>query len=45
MSTNGTMKRIRITVGGIKLEAELKGTRTAEEFYRALPAEGPLNVG
>ena len=26
MSTNGTMKRIRITVGGIKLEAELKGT-------------------
>ncbi|MBS0160363.1 MAG: hypothetical protein JSS26_17435 [Nitrospira sp.] len=44
MSTNGTMKRIRITVGGIKLEAELKGTRTAEELYRALPAEGPLNV-
>ena len=44
MSTNGTMKRIRITVGGIKLEAELKGTRTHEELSRALQAEGPLNV-
>jgi hypothetical protein len=44
MSTNGAMKRIKITVGGVKLEAELKGTRTAEELYRALPAEGPLNV-
>ncbi|MDR4479134.1 MAG: cyclophilin-like fold protein [Nitrospira sp.] len=44
MTTNGPMKRIRIRVGGIQLEAELKGTRTAEELYRALPAEGPLNV-
>ncbi|HQY58981.1 MAG: cyclophilin-like fold protein [Nitrospira sp.] len=44
MTTNGSAKRIRIKVGGIQLEAELKGTRTAEELYRALPAEGPLNV-
>lgn len=44
MNTNGTAKRIRITVGGIRLEAELKGNKTAEELYRALPAEGPLNV-
>lgn len=44
MITNGTMKRIRIRVGGVQLEAELKGTRTAEELYQALPAEGPLNV-
>ena len=44
MTTNGAVKRIRIRVGGIQLEAELKGTRTAEELYRALPAEGPLNV-
>ncbi len=44
MTTNGTAKRIRIKVGGVQLEAELKGTRTAEELYRALPAEGPLNV-
>ncbi|MCC6967510.1 MAG: hypothetical protein IT391_14660 [Nitrospira sp.] len=44
MTTNGTRKRIRIKVGGIQLEAELKGTKTAEELYRALPAEGPLNV-
>ncbi len=44
MNTNGTAKRIRIKVGGIQLEAELKGNKTAEELYRALPAEGPLNV-
>ncbi len=44
MNTNGAAKRIRITVGGIQLEAELKGNKTAEELYRALPAEGPLNV-
>ena len=44
MTTNGTMKRIRIKVGGVQLEAELKGTRTAQELYQALPAEGPLNV-
>ncbi|CAE6787186.1 MAG: hypothetical protein H8K06_01235 [Nitrospira sp.] len=44
MNTNGTAKRIRITVGGIQLDAELKGNKTAEELYRALPAEGPLNV-
>lgn len=44
MTTNGTVKRIRIRVGGIQLDAELKSTRTADEIYRALPAEGPLNV-
>jgi hypothetical protein len=44
MTTNGSAKRIRIRVGGIQLEAELKGNRTADEVYRALPAEGPLNV-
>jgi hypothetical protein len=44
MTTNGAGKRIRIRVGGIHLDAELKKTRTAEEIYRALPAEGPLNV-
>lgn len=44
MTTNGTAKRIRIKVGGVQLEAGFKGTRTAEELYRALPAEGPLNV-
>ena len=44
MTTNGSAKRIRIKVGGIQLEAELKSTRTAEELYQALPAEGPLNV-
>lgn len=42
--TNGQGKRIRIRVGGVQIEAELKGNRTAQEVYRALPAEGPLNV-
>ena len=44
MTTNGSAKRIRIKVGGIQLEAELKSTRTSEELYQALPSEGPLNV-
>ncbi|WHZ22264.1 MAG: DUF369 domain-containing protein [Nitrospira sp.] len=44
MSTNGSVRRIRIRVGGVQLDAELKGTKTAEEIYQALPAEGPLNV-
>jgi hypothetical protein len=37
-------KRIRITVGGIQLEAELKGTKTAGEVYAALPVEAPVNT-
>jgi hypothetical protein len=37
-------KRIRIRVGGIQLDAELKPSRTAEEIYRALPIEDQLNV-
>lgn len=37
-------KRIRITVGGIRLEAELKGTKTAGEVYAALPVQAPINT-
>lgn len=37
-------KRIRIIVGGVQLEAELKGTKTAGEVYAALPVEAPVNV-
>lgn len=37
-------KRIRITVGGVQLEAELKGTKTAGEVYAALPVDAPINV-
>lgn len=37
-------KRIRITVGGVKLDAELKGTRTAGEVYAALPIHAPINT-
>ena len=44
MTTNGKGKRNRIRVGAVKNEPELKGNRTAQEVYRALPAEGPLNV-
>lgn len=35
--------RIRISIGGISLEAELKPTRTAKEIYEALPIEAPVN--
>ena len=37
-------KRIRITVGGIQLEAELKNTKTAGEVYAALPVQAPINA-
>ena len=37
-------KRIRITVGSVQLEAELKPTRTAGEVYAALPVQAPINT-
>ena len=37
-------KRIRITVGGIQLEAELKSTKTAGEVYAALPVQASINT-
>ena len=37
-------KRIRITVGGIQLEAELKSSKTAGEVYAALPINAPINT-
>lgn len=37
-------KRIRIMVGGVQLEAELKGTKTAGEVYAALPVHAPINT-
>ncbi|HSF66628.1 MAG TPA: cyclophilin-like fold protein [Nitrospiraceae bacterium] len=36
--------RIRITVGSVQLEAELKSTRTAQEVYASLPVESPVNT-
>ena len=38
------LKRIRITVGGVQLEAELKGSKTAGEVYAALPVDAPINT-
>jgi len=37
-------KRIRITVSGVQLEAELNKTRTAGEVYAALPVQAPINT-
>lgn len=37
-------KKIRITVGSVQVEAELKGNRTAQEVYLALPVEAPVNT-
>lgn len=37
-------KRIRILVDGVRLEAELKGTKTAAAVYAALPVQAPINV-
>lgn len=41
---NGEAKRIRITVGGVRLEAELKRNRTADQVYATLPVEAPINT-
>ena len=37
-------KRIRITVSGVRLEAELNKTRTAGEVYAVLPVQAPINT-
>ena len=37
-------KRIRITVGAIQLDAELKGTKTADHVYAALPIHASINT-
>jgi hypothetical protein len=37
-------KRIRITVGGLQLDAELKSTKTAGEVYAALPVQAAINT-
>jgi uncharacterized protein len=37
-------RKIRITVGGVQVEAELKSTKTAQEVYAALPVEAPVNT-
>ena len=36
-------KRIKITIGGVAVEAELKPTRTAQAIYDALPVEAKVN--
>jgi hypothetical protein len=41
---NVPTKRIRITVGGVRLEAELRRTKTADEVYAALPIQAPINI-
>ncbi|MBM4139645.1 MAG: hypothetical protein FJ244_09310 [Nitrospira sp.] len=37
-------KRIRILVGEVRLEAELKRTKTAAAVYAVLPVQAPVNV-
>lgn len=41
--TDSGPKRIKIQVGGLQLDAELKNNKTAEAIYAALPVEAPLN--
>jgi hypothetical protein len=38
------VRKIRITVGGVQVEAELKGTKTAQEVFAALPVDAPVNT-
>jgi uncharacterized protein len=37
-------RKIRITVGPVQVEAELKANRTAQEVYAALPLDAPVNT-
>ena len=37
-------KRIRITIGPVQLNAELKATKTANQVYAALPIEAAVNT-
>ncbi len=36
--------RIKITVGSVTVEAELKSNQTAQGIYAALPVEAPVNM-
>lgn len=36
-------KRIKITIGGVSVEVELRPTRTAQAIYDALPVEAKVN--
>lgn len=38
------VKRIRIIVGGVQLDAELKPTKTAAQVYAVLPLQASLNT-
>lgn len=44
VSTTDRPLRIRITVGAVQLEAELKGNKTASEIHAALPVEATVNT-
>jgi hypothetical protein len=37
-------RRIRISIGSVKLEAELKSNKTADGVYAALPVEASVNM-
>ena len=41
---SASAKRIRITVGAVQCEAELKPNKTANEVYAALPVEAAVNT-
>lgn len=43
MADNGT-RRITISVGNVRLDAELKSNRTADAIYGALPVECAFNI-
>ncbi len=38
------VRRIRISIGDVKLEADLKPTRTAQAIFEALPIETSVNM-
>ena len=41
---DATVRRIKISIGGVSLLGELKPTRTATEIFDRLPIEAPVNT-
>ncbi|WP_447977138.1 cyclophilin-like fold protein [Candidatus Nitrospira bockiana] len=37
-------RKIKLSIGGVTLEAELKSNKTADEILAALPVDAPVNV-
>jgi uncharacterized protein len=42
--TESSLRKIRLCLSGITLEAEIKSNKTSDELYASLPIEAPVNT-